>query len=131
MDILEIILLIGVIQGFFLSIGLWVKNIGKQKQNYYFLGLIMIVAFTLLAKLLFSVERYWVFPHIWFFVDIAAYAIGPLWYLTIVKSIKPRVVLSWQDYLLLSPIFISCRLSDLYTPYGQNSITRKCSPRLV
>lgn len=104
MDVFQIILLIGVIQGFFLSIGLGIKNFGKPKQNYFFLTLVNIIAVALLAKLIFDVERYQLIPHIWFFIDLAAYAVGPLWYFTILKSIKPKVILSIADKLLLIPI---------------------------
>ncbi|MEL7121090.1 MAG: AraC family transcriptional regulator [Bacteroidota bacterium] len=104
MRIFDFILLVGVIQGTFLTMGLLVKNFNKKKQNYYFFALISLISITLLSKYLFNAERYQQNPHIWYFFDIVAYAIGPLWYFTIQKSIKPKVVLSKLDWLMLSPI---------------------------
>ncbi|MCG8328987.1 MAG: helix-turn-helix domain-containing protein [Chitinophagales bacterium] len=100
----DIILLIGVIQGFILSAALWVKNLGKPKQNYYFLALIGIITLAILAKLLFNADRYHAYPHFWFFVDLAAYSVGPLWYLTLVKSVNSKVILTQQEWLLLAPM---------------------------
>lgn len=104
MSAFTIILFIGIIQGVFLSLGLLVKNWGRKKQNPFFYALILLISVALLAKLLFDVERYHAFPHIWFFADIAAYAIGPLWYFTILKSIQPQVSLKTSDYFLLLPV---------------------------
>ena len=103
-QVFDVVLLVGVIQGFILTAALLVKNLGKPKQNYYFLTLVGIITMSILAKLLFSIDRYLAYPHIWFVTDIAAYAVGPLWYFTLIKSVKPKVVLSRQDWWLLSPI---------------------------
>jgi len=103
-DLLNIIFLIGVVQGFSLGLALLVKIANKKQQNLYFIALVLIISLALLGKLLFNRERYYAYPHFWFFVDLAAFAIGPLWYLTIVKSIRPKIKISWSDYLLISPI---------------------------
>ncbi len=98
------ILLIGLVQGFFLTLGLLIKHYGKKKRNYYFLGLVFLISVSLLSKFLFSPARYQQFPQLWFIPDTIAYFVGPLWYFTIQKSIKPSVKLSLNDWLLLSPI---------------------------
>lgn len=104
MDLLNIIYLAGLIQGFSLSLALLVKTAGKKQQNLFFIALIFIISLALLAKFLFDRERYMAFPHFWFFVDLTAFTIGPLWYFTIAKSIQPKVKLNWQEAGFLSPI---------------------------
>ena len=106
MNILDHILLVGVGQGLFLSLALLVRNFGKQKQNYFFLLLMVLISLTLATNYLFTVERYRAAPHIWYFFDLVAYLIGPLWYFTIQKSIRTKVRLQWSEALLLAPISI-------------------------
>lgn len=104
MMILDLLLLIGVIQGFFLTIGLFVKYRQKKKHNPYFFALVLTITLAMLGKMAFTVERYYAMPHFWYFLDLTAFAIGPLWYMTILNSVNTRPKLQWDDYLLLSPI---------------------------
>ncbi|MCE7995748.1 MAG: helix-turn-helix domain-containing protein [Roseivirga sp.] len=104
MSLIEVLTLIGLVQGVMLSVGLVVRNKGKKNQNYYFILLITGISLALLAKLLFSAERYSQLPQIWFVADTMAYLIGPLWYLTIKRSTEPKIKFSWVDGMLLLPI---------------------------
>lgn len=104
MSIYKILILIGLIQGLLLTFALLIKNYGNKKQNHYFFALIFLICFALLSKFLFNAERFQALPHIWYVVDITTYSIGFLWFLTIQKSIYPKIKLSKNDYLLLSPI---------------------------
>lgn len=104
MSVINVLSLIGLVQGVMLSVGLIVRNKGKKNQNYYFILLIAGISLALLSKLLFSAERYREFPQIWFVADIMAYLIGPLWYLTIKRSTEPKIRLSWIDIALFLPV---------------------------
>lgn len=120
MSLFRLILLIGIVQGFFLGIALIIKNYDKKKQNYYFLSLVFLISIALLSKFLFTKERYNTWPQIWFLADLIAYCIGPLWYFTIQKSIFPKVQIKLKEWLLLSPtlfhigflLFIFCLTKD-------------------
>lgn len=104
MELFDTILLVGIVQGVFLTAGLLVKNYGKKKQNFYFFALLVLVSLALLSKFLYTPEKYQEGPHIWFIADLVAYLIGPLWYFTIKKSILPKVQLSLRDWVLLAPM---------------------------
>lgn len=104
MSVFKAVILIGVVQGFFLTLGLIVRNWNRKKQNYYFLALLVLISLALLSKYFFSVAAYNANPHLWFLADSVAYLIGPLWYLTIQKSIRPKVKLEKVDWLLLTPM---------------------------
>lgn len=104
MKLFNLILLIGSIQGFFLGLGLWIKNWGRKKQNPFFPLLLILMAITLLAKYSFEVELYWAYPHFWFFTDLIAYLIGPFWYFTLKNSLHTRLSLSRSDYAMLAPL---------------------------
>lgn len=104
MSIYKIFILIGLIQGGFLTLALLIKNYGHKKHNYYFLALISVISLALFSKFLFTPEHYRFFPHIWFVGDTITYLIGFLWYLTIQKSIYPKVKLTKSDYFSFSPV---------------------------
>lgn len=104
MSLIDVLSLIGLVQGVMLSVGLMVRNKGKSNQNYYFIALIAGISATLLVKLLFSIEQYSKFPQIWFVADTMAYLIGPLWYFTTKRSTEPLIKFSWIDLILFLPI---------------------------
>lgn len=104
MEPLKLILLVGVIQGFFLFVGLAIKTAGKKKQNYYFLSLVLLLTLALLAKLTFDPSHYHPIPAVWYLPDLVAYAIGPLWYFTLLKSVEPKVRVRKKDVLFLLPV---------------------------
>lgn len=100
----DALLITGTIQGMMLTLALWVKNYRKKHLNAYFFMLIGCISIGLLCKYLYSVSRFQAHPQAWFLIDLLSYGIGPLWYLTIQKSIHPHVSFSWKEWLALSPI---------------------------
>lgn len=101
MDIYRIILVTGLIQGIFLTAGLFFRNYQKKNLNLFFLGLVVFLSTVLAAKLIFTYELYVAYPRIWYLVDSAAYFIGPLWYFSIRKSVEAKIRLKVSDILLL------------------------------
>lgn len=104
MNFIEIVILIGAVQGLMLFLGLLIRNWAKKNLNYYFLFLIAALSLSLLAKLVYSEERYYALPALWFLIDTITYLVGPLWYFTVLRSTCERLRLSWWIWLLLSPV---------------------------
>ncbi|HAA12231.1 MAG TPA: hypothetical protein DCE41_11235 [Cytophagales bacterium] len=105
-SIFSAILLIGFVQGLTVCLAFLIKIRSYKHRNYYFLMLLASVTLVLLAKWAFSPELYGRQPHIWFAYDTLAYVLGPLWYLTILKSIRPKVEISRSDILGVSPVLV-------------------------
>lgn len=103
MDWMQALILLGTFEGFLLLSALVAKNLGRKNLNPYFFGLVGALSGALLAKLLFSSSNYERVPHFWYVLDLAAYVIGPLWYLTIKKSLKLDRLMDRWDWLLLAP----------------------------
>jgi len=104
MSIYQAFLFAGVLQGLFLVAALWLKNARRRHQNLYFLCLISLITLSLSMKLLYTPERYLIFPQIWYVADLVAYLVGPFWYFTIRKSIAARIKISPMEWALLAPI---------------------------
>ncbi len=103
MDWVRVLILLGTFEGFLLLSALGLKTLGKRNLNHYFFLLVGLLSGALMAKLFFSRQTYMSFPHFWYFLDLAAFVIGPLWYLTIRKSVHERASFSRTDWLLLLP----------------------------
>ncbi len=103
-EIIDHIILIGVVQGVLLTGGLTVRNWGKKNQNGYFLLLVGLITFTLASHYFYSSEVYTQLPQLWYVADTVAYFIGPLWYWTILKSSRERLQFRWQELAWLLPV---------------------------
>ncbi len=64
------------------------------------------------------------FPHFWYFLDLAAFVIGPLWYLTIRKSIHARASFSRTDWLLLPSLQYIAFVILLVVDYSPSELVR-------
>lgn len=104
MSAYQVFLLIGLVQGVLLSIGLFFRNWRKKNQNCFFVALVLGVSLALLLKLLYSEAVYIQYPRLWFWADLIAYLVGPLWYFTLRKSTSRQFQLSWQEWAWLSPV---------------------------
>ena len=132
MDFFKLILLVGVVQGVFLSLGLVVKTYGKPQRNNYFLILIFLIALALLSKLLYTPAAYQQMPQLWYLADTVAYLIGPLWYFTILKSIQPKLQLYRLDWFLLAPILYHlCFVAYLCTQPAAYVLAMERTPAIL
>lgn len=125
MNTYKIILLIGTIQGFLLTISLLIRNYNKKKQNYFFLVLVTIFSCLLFAKLNFNDEDYLKNPYIWHVADLIPFCIGPLWFFTIQKSIQPKVKIYMKDIWALSPAFLQILILVYMLNLSTEDITQR------
>ncbi|MEO1052431.1 MAG: helix-turn-helix domain-containing protein [Bacteroidota bacterium] len=100
------IILVGLVQGIVLCFSLTIKTFGYKNKNLYFISLIGIITLLLLAKYLYTADSYRAFPHIWYVFDTAAYLIGPLWYLTLLKSTRSKLAFGFKKWVYLLPILV-------------------------
>ncbi len=92
------------VQGFLLTLALYIKNYGKPKTNSFFLALLVLICLALLMKLLYSPEAYFALPQIWYVGDLIAYLIGPLWYFTIKRSVNEKLRIQRNELVALAPM---------------------------
>ncbi|MEM6261994.1 MAG: helix-turn-helix domain-containing protein [Bacteroidota bacterium] len=103
MGFYKIILLVGIIQGLFLSSGLLVKTYGKKQVNYFFMGLIFVITVALCMRYAYDTFYHLLYPWVWYLSDGIAYIIGPLWYLTVQKSTQKNMKITRSDWAFFSP----------------------------
>lgn len=122
MNAFEAVVFTGVVMGSFLLVGLVVRNRTRGTQNHYFYSLLTLITMGLLSKWLFTIDRYLLLPHLWFFIDIFAYGIGPLWYLSLLSSFDSSKRLATKDWLLLSPILYYVGLNIYFWTLSRNQL---------
>lgn len=106
MSFYKVIILVGFVQGAMLCFSLFLKTFKYKHKNTYFLLLIAAITTALLAKLLYSSEYYRANPQLWYYFDLVAYFIGPLWYYTLLKSIKSTFFFTYTDLLYFSSVAV-------------------------
>lgn len=112
--------MIGAFQGIFVCLGLILKN--KRLGNPYFFFLILVITLALVGKSSYSPDRYQSYPHFWYFLDIAAFLIGPLWYFTIKKSISTNDKTKPVELALLIPIMAYIAYLFYLTSFSSEAI---------